>query len=191
MAINRALQTATGMTYALTAGSLLVLALTGCSPKSVAGGAAPKSASTPATSAATPSAPPAKESAHGKLDGVPSACPSADVVMSNLHLTSLVVHGADPSICEYLFKGNNSEPYVTITFNANPGITPAGAEKGLKQEQKDVRAVPGLADAAFSFAAPPGQGLTFLSGDTICSILVLRPTTTSAEVALAGAIIQG
>jgi hypothetical protein len=187
MAIHRAHQIATGTACALTAGSLLVLALTGCSPASAGGGGT----STPKTSATTPSAPPATGSAPGKLDGVPSACPSADLVMSNLHLTSLVVSGADPSICEYLFKGSKSAPYVVITFNANPGITAAGVEDGLKKEQKNVQPVPGLADAAFSFAAAPGKGLTFLSGDTICSILSIRPTTTSAEVALANAIIQG
>jgi hypothetical protein len=179
------------MACALTAGTLLVVALAGCSPKSVAGGAAPKPASTPAISAAAPSAPPATQSAHGKLDGVPSACPSADVVMSNLHLTSLVVHSADPSVCEYLFKGNNSAPYVAITFNANPGLIAAKVKASLKLAHRDVQTVPGLADAAFSFAAPPGEGLTFLSGNTICSILVIRPTTTSDVVALANAIISG
>jgi hypothetical protein len=184
MAINRAPKTATA---ALAAGSLVVLALAGCSPKSAGGAAAPAPVSTSAAS----SAPPVTAPAHGKLDGVPSACPSAAVVMSNLHQTSLVVHGADPSICEYLFKGNKLAPYVTITFNANPGITVAQVKAGLEQGQKDVKVVPGLADAAFSFAAPTGGGLTFLSGDTICSILSIVPTTTADEVALANAIISG
>ncbi len=182
MPVNRAHQTATA---ALAAGSLVVLALAGCSPKSVGGGAAPAPVSTSAASGAPPA------TAHAKLDGVPSACPSAAVVMSNLHQTSLVVHSADPSICEYLFNGSKSAPYVAITFNANPGITVAQVKAGLEQEQKDVKPVPGLADAAFSFAAPPGGGLTFLSGDTICSILSVVPTTTADEVALANAIIRG
>lgn len=185
MATNRGRQSGTGVAYALTAGSLAVLALAGCSPKNAGTGAAPRPAS---TSSAAPTAPAA---APGKLDGVPSACPSADVVMSNLHQTSLVVRGGDPSICEYLYKGNKSAPYVLITFNANPGITAAGVERGLKHGQKDVRPVPGAGDAAFSFAASPGKGLTFLSGDTVCSILTVRPTTTADEVALANAIISG
>ncbi len=184
MAINRAPRTATA---ALAAGSLVVLALAGCSPKSAGGGAAPAPASTSAASGA----PPVTTPAHGKLDGVPSACPSAAVVMSNLHQTSLVVHGADPSICQYFFKGNKAALYVAITFGANPGITVAQVKAGLEREQKDVKPVPGLADAAFSFGAPPGLGLTFLSGDTICSILSGVPTTTADEVALANAIISG
>ncbi len=184
MAVNRAPKTATA---ALAAGSLAVLALAGCSPKSAAGGTAPAPVSTSAAS----SAPPAPAPAHGKLDGVPSACPSAALVMSKLHQTSLVVHGADPSFCEYLFKGNKSAPYVTITFNASPRFTVAQVKASVEHGQKVVKVVPGLADVAFSFAAPPGGGLTFLSGDTICSILSIVPTTTADEVALANAIISG
>lgn len=187
MAIHRAQQIATGVAGALTAGSLLVLALTGCSPaKAGAGGT-----SAPKTSATTPGAPPATGSAHGQLDGVPSACPSADLVMSKLHQTSLVVHGGDPSTCEYLFKGRKSAPHVLITFNANPGITAAGVKAGLKQGQKDVQTVPGVGDGAFSWATAAGKGLAFFSGDVVCSILAIRPTTTADEAALANAIIAG
>ncbi|HEY3907415.1 MAG TPA: hypothetical protein VGM14_26155 [Streptosporangiaceae bacterium] len=184
MAINRVHQTASAPASLLTAGLLLVVALVGCSPADAGSGAKTTPGAGPASAPAT-SAP-----AKGRLDGVPAACPSAAVVMSNLHLTSLVVSG-DPSICEYLFKGNKSSPYAAITFNANPGITPAKVKASLKQGQTDVQDVPGLGDAAFSFASDRGKGLTFLSGGTICSIDTTVPTTIAAEVALARAILQG
>lgn len=111
--------------------------------------------------------------------------------MSNLHLTSLVVDGSDPSTCLYLFNGDKASPYAVITFNAGPGMTPATLQSGLTSGQTDVKAVPGLADAAFSFTTDPGRGLTFLSGDTVCSIDTTVPTTTADEVALAKAILAG
>lgn len=111
--------------------------------------------------------------------------------MSSLHLTSLVVDGSDPSLCRYLFNGDKTAPYVLITFNAVPGFTPAMLQSGLTSGQTDVKAVPGLADAAFSFASAPGLGLSFLSGDTVCSIATAVPTATDEELALAKAILVG
>ena len=190
MAVNRAHQTATAAASVLTGGLLLVVALTGCSPADAGSGAKTTpgagQASAPATSA--PASAPAQ--AQGKLDGVPAACPSAAVVMSSLHLTSLVVSG-DPSLCEYLFKGNKSAPYAAIIFSANPGLTPAKVKASQRQGHSDFQDVPGLGDAAFSFASDRGKGLTFLSGGTICSIDTAVPTTTADEVALARAILQG
>lgn len=111
--------------------------------------------------------------------------------MSNLHLTSLVVDGTDPSICQYLFNGDKASPYAVITFNSVPGYTPAMLQSGLTAGQTGVKAVPGLANAAFSFTSAPGSGLSFLSGDTICSIDTTVPTTTDEEIALAKAILAG
>jgi hypothetical protein len=186
VAVNRAHQTATAAASVLTGGLLLVVALTGCSPADAGSGAKTTpgagQASAPATSAPAP--------AQGKLDGVPAACPSAAVVMSSLHLTSLIVSG-DPSLCEYLFKGNKSAPSAAIIFSANPGLTAAKVKASQRQGHSDFQDVPGLGDAAFSFASDRGKGLTFLSGGTICSIDTTVPTTTADEVALARAIIQG
>jgi hypothetical protein len=129
--------------------------------------------------------------AAGKLDGVPKTCPTAAEVMSNLHLISLVVDGSDPSICRYLFNGDKLSPYVAITFNSVPGYTPAQLQSGLTAGQTGVKAVPGLADAAFSFTSDGGLGLSLLSGDTICSIDTTVATTTNEEIALANAILAG
>lgn len=112
--------------------------------------------------------------------------------MSNLHLSSLVVDGGDPSLCQYLFNGDKASPYVVITLNSAPGYTPAMLESGLTQGQSDVKAVSGLADAAFSFTPSGGGGgvgLTFLSGNTICSIATTVPTTVAGEIALAKSIL--
>ena len=87
----------------------------------------------------------------GKLDGVPKTCPSADEVMSNLQLSKLVLEGGDPSMCQYLFNGSKTTPYAVITFNSSPGMTPASFKASLKSAQSGVEAVPGLADAAFTF----------------------------------------
>jgi len=111
--------------------------------------------------------------------------------MSNLHLTSLVVDGSDASMCQYLFNGDKASPYVVITFTSAPEMTPAMLQSGLTSGQTGVKAVPGVADAAFSFDAAPGLGLTYLSGDTVCSIGTTVPTTTDDEVALAKAILAG
>jgi hypothetical protein len=112
--------------------------------------------------------------------------------MSALHLASLVVDGADPSMCEYLFKGDKTAPYVLITFNAlPPGLTAATIQSGLASGQTDVKTVAGLGDAAFSFSSSPGLGLTFLSSSTVCSIVTTVPTTTDDEVALAKSILAG
>lgn len=141
------------------------------------------------TSSATSTAGPAQ----GKLDGVPKTCPSADEVMSNLHLSMLTVNGADPSSCQYLFKGSKTAPYVVITFNpAPPNFTPASFGTQLKRAQSGVEAVPGLADAAFTFTGSAGgSGLSFLSGGTICSIFSTVPTTAAGKIALAKSIIAG
>ena len=64
-------------------------------------------------------------------------------------------------------------------------------QSGLAAGQTGAKAVPGLADAAFSFASAPGSGLSFLSGDTICSIDTTVPTTTDDEIALAKSILAG
>lgn len=112
--------------------------------------------------------------------------------MSNLHLSSLVVDGADPSLCRYDFNGSKTSPYAVITFNDTPGFTPAMLKDGLTKGQSNVKAVPGLADAAFSFSSTgngPGVGLTFLSGTTVCSIYTTVPTTTAGEIALAKVIL--
>jgi hypothetical protein len=112
--------------------------------------------------------------------------------MSNLQLSKLVLDGGDPSMCRYLFNGSKSAPYVVITFNSAPGITPASFEAGLKSGQSDVEAVPGLADAAFTFTGSAGgSGLSFLSGDTISSIFSTVPTTTAGKIALAKSILEG
>ncbi|HEY0932484.1 MAG TPA: hypothetical protein VGD91_01970 [Trebonia sp.] len=60
----------------------------------------------------------------------------------------------------------------------------------LKKAQSDVKPVPGLADAAYSWVGSGGgHGLTFLSGDTICSIDSTVPTTLADKTALARSII--
>lgn len=108
--------------------------------------------------------------------------------MSNLHITSLVVDSTDPSACQYLRNGGLD---VLITFTVVPGMTPAMLQSSLAKGQTDVKAVPGLADAAFSFGSGPALGLTFLSGNTLCSIDAPAPTTTDDEIALAKAILAG
>jgi hypothetical protein len=128
--------------------ALLTLAIAGCS--SSGSGSAPQSTGGGSTASA-PSTKPAAVSAQGKLDGVPKACPSADEVMSNLNLSKLVVSGDDPSICQYLFNGDKASPYAVVTFNAAPGFTPAMLKDGLAKEQTDIKAVSGLADAAYTF----------------------------------------
>ncbi len=130
-------------------------------------------------------------SSQGTLDGVPKTCPPADEVMSNLHLSSLVLDGGDPSICQYLFNGSQTAPYAVVTFTA-PAITPAAFEAGLKSGQSGVEVVPGLADAAFTFTVSGGgNGLSFLSGSTVCSIVTTVPTTTAGEISLARALLAG
>jgi hypothetical protein len=122
---------------------------------------------------------------------VPKTCPSADEVMSNLQLSKLVLDGGDPSMCQYLFNGSKTTPYAVITFNSSPGMTPASFKASLKSAQSGVEAVPGLADAAFTFTGPEGGGgLSFLSGDTISSIFSTVPTTTAGKVALAKSILE-
>jgi hypothetical protein len=112
--------------------------------------------------------------------------------MSNLHLSGLVVDGGDPDFCQYLFNGNKEAPYAVITFGAAHGFTAASLEAGLRQEQTNVVAVPSLADSAFSFAGTAGGiGLSFLSGDIICSIFTTVPTTSAGEIALARLILGG
>jgi len=193
--MNRARQIAVTAALALTTGSLL--GLTGCKSSSSGstaaagstGGSTPaaRSATTSTTTAGTPPA-------QGKLGGVPTACPSADVVMSNLHLSTLVLSSGDPSFCEYLYKGDKSSPSVAITFNAAPpGMTGATLGGVLKDGQRDVAPVSGVADAAFSWKGKegPGDGLIFLSGTVICSIATTGPVSTADEVALANAILQG
>jgi hypothetical protein len=112
--------------------------------------------------------------------------------MSKLQLSKLVLDGGDPSMCRYLFNGSKTTPYAVITFNSAPGITPASFEAGLKSGQSGVEAVPGLADAAFTFTGSAGgSGLSFLSGDTISSIFSTVPTTTAGKIALAKSILEG
>jgi len=112
--------------------------------------------------------------------------------MSNLQLSKLVLDGGDPSMCNYLFNGSKTAPYAVITFNPAPGMTAASFEAGLKSGQSGVEAVPGLADAAFTFKASAGaSGLSFLSGGTICSIFSTVRTTTAGKVALAKSILEG
>jgi hypothetical protein len=177
------------------AGAVLVaVSATACSSGSTTAATTPPAAtstsspsdSSPSNSTAT--AVPAK----GKLDGVPKNCPSADEVMSNLQLSKLVLDGGDPSMCQYLLNGSKSTPYAVITFNSAPGMTPASFESGLKSGQSDVKAVPGLADAAFTFAGTAGgSGLSFLSGNTVSSIFSTVPTTTAGKIALAKSILEG
>ncbi len=116
--------------------------------------------------------------------------PSGNDPSSSLKLSKLVLDGGDPSLCQYLFNGSKTAPYAVITFNSAPGITAAAFESGLKKEQSDVKAVPGLADDAFTFTGTTGgSGLSFLSGDTICSIYSTVPTTTAGKIALAKSIL--
>jgi hypothetical protein len=123
---------------------------------------------------------------------VPKNCPSAADVMANLQLASLVLGSGDPSMCEYLFNGSESAPYVVITFTYAPGITAAVFESGLKGGQADVKAVAGVGDVAFSFAGiSDGVGLSLLSGSTACSIVTTVPSTTAGEVSLAQKILTG
>ena len=89
-------------------------------------------------------------------------------------------------------NGNQASPVVIITFNASTGLTPASVQQGLVSGQTNVATVADLADAAFSLGgAAGGTGLTFLSGDTVCSIFVVLPTSTGAEVSLARSILGG
>jgi hypothetical protein len=180
--------------FALTTSLLLTVALAGCSSSgSGSGGAATAEGGSTTAASTKPTAAPAKVDG-GKLAGVPSACPSADEVMTNLHLSSLVVSGGDASLCQYLFNADKASPYVVITFNAVPSFTPAMLESGLTQGQSNVKAVSGLADAAFAFTPSgggAGAGLTFLSGDTVCSIVTTVATTADGEIALARSILQG
>lgn len=97
----------------------------------------------------------------------------------------------NPGYCLYNFHGAKNAPYAVITFNSAPGITPTAVEAGLKSGQKNVVAVPGLADAAFSFSSGRGRGLTFLSGTVVCSIGTTVPTTAAGEEALARTILAG
>jgi hypothetical protein len=63
---------------------------------------------------------------------------------------------------------------------------------GLKKAQSGVAAGPGLADCAFSFTGPGGGSrLSFISGDTVCSIYSTVPTATAGQVALAKSILGG
>jgi hypothetical protein len=195
--MNRARQIAVTAALALTTGSLL--GLTGCKSSSSGSTAAAGSTggSTPAatsraTSATTSTTTAAAPPAQGKLDGVPTACPSADAVMSNLHLSTLVLSSGDPSFCEYLYNGDKSSPSVSISFNAAPpGMTGATLGGVLRGGQRDVAPVSGVADAAFSWKAKegPGGGLTLLSGTVICSIATTVAVSTADEVALANAIL--
>ena len=173
---------------------LIAVSATACSGGSTAATATPPAATS--TSSASGGSPPNSTAtaapAKGKLDGVPKTCPSVDEVMSDLQLSKLVLDGGDPSMCRYLFNGSKSAPYVVITFNSAPGITPASFEAGLKSGQSGVEAVPGLADAAFTFTGSAGgSGLSFLSGDTISSIFSTVPTTTAGKIALAKSILEG
>jgi hypothetical protein len=188
--------------------SVLSVALTGCQPSSsAASGGSTAGASSVATTgiesagssattsaAGTPSTASAAP-AQGKLAGVPSACPSAGEVMSALGLSKLVVHGADPSFCEYLYQGNKADPSVVITFNVAPAdVNPSSLGAALKSAQANVKAVPGLGDAAYSWGsagAGGSFGLSFLSGGTLCSITTVVPTTLAGRVALARWIIAG
>jgi hypothetical protein len=110
--------------------------------------------------------------------------------MSNLHLSMLILPGDDPSLCEYLFKGDKSQPHVVITFSSAP-LSAAAFEAGLREAQQNVKVVPGLADAAVTFGYAGSQGLSFLSGNTIVSILATVPTAAGGETALARAILNG
>ena len=200
MAIHRARQITTVATFTLIAG--LTLSLAGCKRSSsadTATGSTPTAGSTtpaPATTVPGTTAPataPAPAPTQGKLTGPPTACPSADDVISNLKLSALVLGSGDPSLCVYDFHGNKQAPYVEITFNAAPGFTPAMLQAGLAGGQKDVKPVSGVADAAFSFTPKegPGVGLTFLSGTIVCSIVTTVPTTPAGEIALATVILGG
>lgn len=121
-----------------------------------------------------------------------AAAPSADEVMSNLHLSKLVIEGSDPSMCRYNFNGSKTAPYAVITFNSAPGMTPASFEASLKSAQSGVKSVAGLADAAVTFTgAAGGSGLSFVSGDTVSSIFSTVPTTTAGKIALAKSILAG
>jgi hypothetical protein len=172
---------------------LVAVSATACSSGSTPTTAAPPATSTSSPSSSSPSNPTATAvPAKGQLDGVPKTCPSADEVMSKLQLSKLVLDGGDPSMCRYLFNGSKTTPYAVITFNSAPGITPASFEAGLKSGQSGVEAVPGLADAAFTFTGSAGgSGLSFLSGDTISSIFSTVPTTTAGKIALAKSILEG
>jgi hypothetical protein len=62
----------------------------------------------------------------------------------------------------------------------------------VKAGQKQVTAVPGLADAAYTFTGEEGTtGLSVLSGTTVFSIATTVPTTTDGKIALAKAILGG
>lgn len=174
--------------------SLVSLALAGCSSAASGsgGGSAAGGNSAAASPAAASSTKAAAAAAQGKLDGVPAACPPAGEVMSNLHLSDLTLDGGDPSFCRYLFKGSKTAPYVAITFNSAPGFTPVAFHASLKQGQHNVRPVPGLADAAYTFGGKAGgSGLSILSNSTVCSILSTVPTSTAGKVALARLILAG
>jgi hypothetical protein len=175
---------------------LVAVSATACSSGSTTTTAPLAAATATSTSSPSDSSPPNSTAtavpAKGKLDGVPKTCPSADEVMSNLQLSKLVLDGGDPSMCQYLFKGSKTTPYAVITFNSSPGMTPASFKASLKSAQSGVEAVPGLADAAFTFTGPEGgSGLSFLSGDTISSIFSTVPTTTAGKIALAKSILEG
>ena len=181
---------------------LVAVSASACSGKSAtatpsAATAAGATAAAAVSTAAVPTGSPSNsaattEPATGKLDGLPKTCPSAGAVMSNLHLSKLVLDGSDPSMCLYLFNGSKSAPYALVTFNAAPGITAAAFEAGLKSGQSNVRPVHGLADSAFSFGGSAGgSGLSFLSGDTVSSIYSTVPTTTTGKIALARSILGG
>jgi hypothetical protein len=97
------------------------------------------------------------------------------------------------STCAYLHKqGSASAPYVLITFTVAPEMTPALLHDSLDKGQHSLKAVPGVGDAAYAFAATTGgTGLTFLSGTVVCSIYTPVKTTTTAKATLAGHILGG
>jgi hypothetical protein len=173
---------------------LVAVSATACSSGSASTAAsAPGTAatSTPSSSGSSSSASSAPAApAKGRLDGVPKTCPPAGEVMSSLQLSKLVLEGSDPSMCRYNFNGSKSAPYAVITFNSAPGMTAATFAASLKSGQTGVKAVPGLADAAFTFTGSAGgSGLSFLSGDTVSSIFSTVPTTAAGKIALAKLIL--
>jgi len=195
--MNRARRIATVEALALAAGLIATMALAGCRT-STSGSANAGSAGTgtPATSTTTPATTttaPATTPAGGKLTALPTSCPTADLVMSNLHLSSLTLSSLDPSLCTYDHDGDKQKPYVAIAFNMAPGFTGAAVKSGLVQNQSRVQAVSGVGDAAFTYSPKEGSGTgtSVLSGGILFSIVTTVPAGASDEIALAKAIIQG